>query len=63
MKIGLNTKLYTVKDLMKILNVSQNTIYRLTDDRKISFYRIKGSIRFTENDVLKYLEKNRIEPI
>lgn len=65
MKIGSNTiiKLYTPNELGKLLNISKTTVYRLIDSRKIPFYKIKGSIRFAENDVVKYLEENRIEPI
>jgi len=65
MTIGLNTikKLYSTEELADILNVSKVTIYRLVESRKIPFYKIKGSIRIAENDVLNFLEQNRIEPI
>ena len=54
-------KLYNTKDLAKLLHVSKETIYRLVESRKISFYKIKGSIRFAEKDVLKYLEENKFK--
>lgn len=63
MKTDSNTiiKLYNSDELAKFLNVSKVTVYRLIETRKIPFYKIKGSIRFAEPDVLKYLEQNRIE--
>ncbi len=59
MKIESNTikKLYNPDELAEILNISKVTVYRLIESRKIPFYKIKGSIRFSENDVLSYLEK------
>lgn len=54
-------KLYTVDELAEILCVSKVTIYRLVESRKIPFYKVKGSIRFSENDVLEYLQDNKIE--
>lgn len=56
-------RLYTTDELAELLNVSKPTVYRLIETRNIAFYRIKGCIRFTEKDVMKYLEKNRIESV
>ncbi|HKK54303.1 MAG TPA: helix-turn-helix domain-containing protein [Patescibacteria group bacterium] len=56
-------KLYNIDELSDLLSVSKITIYRLVESRSISFYKIKGCIRFSENDVLEYLDKNRIEPV
>lgn len=58
-----NTKLLSPSDLAKMLNVSLPTIYRLVTGRTISFYKVGGSLRFSEKDVIKYLENNRIEEI
>jgi len=58
-----NTKLLSPNDLAKILNISKPSIYRLIEGRTIPFYKIGGSLRFSEKDVIKYLEKNRIEEI
>ena len=62
---GFNTisKLYNIDQIAEILNVSKITVYRLVETRMIPFYKIKGCIRFTENDVLEYLDKVRIEPV
>lgn len=65
MKIGSNTitKLYSTEEIAKILNVSKVTVYRLIESKKIPFYKIKGSIRIAEKDVMEFLERNRVEPI
>lgn len=65
MKIDFNSnlKLYTTDELAKIFNISKPTVYRIIESRKIPFYKVKGSIRFTRDDVLKYLEENRIESV
>jgi len=56
-------KLLSVKDLSKLFSISQATAYRIVDGRKIPFYKINGLLRFSEKDILKYLEENRIEQI
>lgn len=58
-----NLKLYTTDELAKIFNISKPTVYRIIESRKIPFYKVKGSIRFSRDDVLKYLEENRIESV
>jgi len=63
-KIGSNTiKMITPIELANSLHISRTSVYRLIDQRKIPFYKIKGSIRFKQDDVMNYLENNRIEPI
>jgi excisionase family DNA binding protein len=56
-------KLYTTDELAKVFNISKPTVYRIIMSRKISFYKVKGSIRFSEEDVLKYLEENKIKSV
>ncbi len=58
-----NLKLYTTDELAKVFNISKPTVYRIIMSRKITFYKVKGSIRFSENDVLKYLEENKIKSV
>jgi excisionase family DNA binding protein len=58
-----NLNLLSIKDLSKVFNISQATAYRIVESRKIPFYKIGGTIRFDEKDILAYLAKNRIEPI
>ena len=56
-------QLITTDELAKILNVSQTTIYRIIEARKIPFYRVSGSIRFDKKDVANYLNEKRVESI
>lgn len=58
-----NLKLLSIKDLGKIFNISQTTAYRIVYSRKIPFYKINGILRFSEDDIIKYLKENRIEQI
>lgn len=58
-----NTKLLSPSDLAKILNISRPSVYRLIEGRTIPFYKVGGSLRFSEKDVIKYLEENRVEVI
>ena len=56
-----NLNLMSIKDLSKLFNLSQTTVYRIVESRKIPFYKISGVLRFSETDVIKYLEENRVE--
>jgi len=57
------SKMMTLPELAELLSVSPTTIYRMTEGRKIRFYKIKGSIRFRKEDVLAYMNANCYEPI
>lgn len=58
-----NLKLLSIDGLVKIFGISKSTGYRIVESRKIPFYKINGAIRFSERDILKYLEDSRIDPI
>ncbi len=58
-----SNKLLSVNDLIEYFNISKATAYRLINSRKITFYKIGGCIRFDKQDILDYLEKNKINPI
>lgn len=58
-----NLKLYKINEVCELFGVSKATIYRLVESRKISFYKIKGNIRFSESDIQVYLQDSRIEPV
>lgn len=53
--------LLTVKDVMKLLNISQSSVYRLIDNRTIAFYKIKSGLRFRKSDIDSYLASCRFE--
>jgi len=59
----LDRQLIDINDLAKLLNISKTTAYRFIGNRKIPFYKIGHSVRFSLNDVEKYLEKIRVEQI
>lgn len=53
--------LLTVKELSKILRVSETSIYRLVERRSIPFHRLPRGLRFKKQDVDEYLRKCRVE--
>lgn len=55
------TELLTTNELANTLKISRAGVYRLIAKREIRFYKVMGSLRFNKNDVLSYLEKNRVE--
>jgi len=38
------------------------TLYRLTSQKKIPFYKIGGNVRFSEAHLLAWLEKHAVMP-
>ena len=50
-------------ELAELLAISRATVYRLIARRQIAFIKVGGSIRFRGNDVDKYLENNRVNPL
>ncbi|MDD4572760.1 MAG: helix-turn-helix domain-containing protein [Sphaerochaeta sp.] len=55
-------KLLTVEEAIKFLQVSKPTIYRLTSKKKIPFFKIGCSVRFSETHLLAWLEKHGVMP-
>ena len=59
-----NTKAYfTPDELAKHLAVSKATVYRLVNKRQLPFRKIGGVLRFRIDEIERYLESERIEPI
>jgi excisionase family DNA binding protein len=48
------------KELKDVLGISLPTVYRLIDSRKIPVFKIGNSLRFFRDDIIAYLESNRI---
>lgn len=46
----------SAKQLAKLLNVSEFTVYRLAKKRKLPSYTIGGQIRFKYEEVMEYLK-------
>ena len=51
-------KLYTMETLAEYLGVSIRTILREKAAGKLSFKRIRGQVRFSQEDVSNYLHNN-----
>jgi len=60
---GSPIELLTIAEVAEILKISATGVRRLQQGRHISFLKVGGSIRFTEEDVLSYLEKRRVESV
>ena len=56
-------ELLTIKDVAKLLKVSQTSVRRLQQGRHLPFIKVGGSIRFAKTDIFEYLKKMRVEPI
>lgn len=52
-------KLYSVKDVMALLSVSQRTVYRLIKDGKLKALKVGMYLKVTEADFNAFLESCR----
>ena len=52
-------ELLSPKELARILKVSQPCVYKWTERGIIPHFRLEGSIRFSRDDVLDFLQKRR----
>jgi excisionase family DNA binding protein len=55
--------LLTISEVAEILKVSATTVRRLQQQRYIPFLKVGGSVRFLKQDVVSYLEQQRVEVI
>lgn len=56
-------QLLTVPEVAKILRVSNTTLYRMIEDRKVSFVRIGNMVRFTRANLESLVGDRHINPI
>jgi len=54
---------YTVKDLAKLLQVTEMTVYRMIRRGDLPHYKIGRSKRFRHDDVEAFLEKCRVSAV
>jgi len=59
----INKPFISPQELKIILGVSLPTIYRLIYCRKIPAFKIRNSLRFMREDIIAFLESNRIDQI
>ena len=52
-------QLLTVEQVAEILQLSRSKVYDLKD--KIGHYKVGGSVRFTEDDVLRFIDGCRVD--
>jgi excisionase family DNA binding protein len=68
MTIGSNARnnikaFFTPDELAGFLAISKSTVYRLVNKRQLPFHKIGGVLRFRRDDIERYLDTERIEPI
>ena len=54
----------TVKDVAGLLNISEKTVYRWIDERKLPGYRLSGQYRFNRAELLEWVagKPSRVGP-
>ena len=56
-------QLLTVSEVAKILRVSKTTLYRMIEDRKVTFVRIGKMVRFTKANLESLVGDRHVNPI
>lgn len=56
-------EILTIADVAKLFKISLSGVRRLQQQRRIPFLKIGGSVRFTKNDLVSYLQSARVESI
>lgn len=49
------------KEAVELLSMSSSTLYKLTANKKIPFYKPKGKIFFNRNDLIEYITNSKVE--
>ncbi len=52
--------LLTVRQVAAFLSVSEKLVYTLVETRRISFFKISNRVRFSRDDLLTWLQENRV---
>jgi len=55
--------LFTPSEAASMLRLSKASIYRLVETRRLPFYRVSGSLRFSKKDLDEYVSQGRVESI
>nr|QIG95514.1 helix-turn-helix domain-containing protein [Bradyrhizobium sp. 6(2017)] len=58
-----DVELLTIAEVAKLLRVSVPSVRRLQQRRRIPFVKIGGCVRFTKNDIMLYLAKQRVQAV
>lgn len=60
---SLTLELLTIADVAEALKISVSGVRRLQYGRRIPFVKVGGSVRFFPNDIMSFLESQRVESI
>lgn len=55
------TSLMKIRDVAKHLNVHPSTVRNLYQQRKLPFYKIGGGVRFLVQDIIWFIQQQRVE--
>ena len=60
-----NTKeVLSVEEAARFMDIARSSLYKMTSDRSIPFYRPNGKmIYFEKADILEWIRKNRVMPV
>ena len=54
----------TVEEASRFMDIARSSLYKMTSDRSISFYRPNGKmIYFEKADILAWIRQNRVTPV
>jgi excisionase family DNA binding protein len=53
--------LLNMDEVCERLSISKSTLYRLTSERRIPFYKIGGRVLFSEEILQEWIEKRRVD--
>ena len=54
----------TVEEASRFMDIARSSLYKMTSDRSIPFYRPNGKmIYFEKVDILEWIRKNRVMPV
>lgn len=56
-------ELLTIDEVAKLFKISVSGVRRLQQGRRIPFIKIGGSVRFAKNDLVLYVEQERVESV
>lgn len=56
-------RLLSVKEVAEILKVKPSTIYSWAEQRLIPSFKLNGLLRFSEDDILRWIESCKRQPL
>jgi excisionase family DNA binding protein len=56
-------ELLTIAELAELLKISVTGVRRLQQARQLPFIKVGGSVRFSRNDIIAYLKRQRVESV